>query len=158
MSATNELLEQWRVEGKLDTSGVPKDELAMTLVLLYLRGDTHDKKQSFCPKLQQKKAADVSFQRAVIAELYLNSNDFKMTPAVVETIYEWTLTESPLRKFAGRCWLARWCKNRDECCTMPAEFRAELAAAEQERGCKPGWVSLLPIILWSGFADISVGY
>lgn len=113
MSALNKLLGQWASEGKLDTRNVPKDELAMTLVLLYLRGNVHDTKQAFCKTLTDKKPVHLGFQRAVLIELYTEFNNLKVTPAVIETIYERTLAESPLRKFAVRCWLNCWCKDRN---------------------------------------------
>jgi len=127
------------MEGQLDTLKVPKDELAITLVLLYIRGNTYDTKQAFCKMLTVKYPVDFVFQRAILVEHHLSRNDLKMTTAVIETIYEWTLTESPLRKVAVRCSLDSWCENRDECRT---ESQAELAGAEQKRGSKPGWVSL----------------
>ncbi|KAL1645894.1 hypothetical protein SLS61_008155 [Didymella pomorum] len=111
----------------------------MTLVPLDLRDVTDDKKQAFCKTVIEKALVEPAFQRAIPLELYLTCNDPKVTPAVLETIYEWTLAGPLLRKLAVRCWLDCWCKGRDELRTMPAEFQEELATAEHKRGSKPGW-------------------
>jgi hypothetical protein len=82
----------------------------MTLVPLDLRDVTDDKKQAFCKTVIEKALVEPAFQRAIPLELYLTCNDLKVTPAVLETICEWTLAGPLLRKLAVRCWLDCWCK------------------------------------------------
>lgn len=134
MSSLNSLLLQWRRAGQLDTSEVPKNELAMILVLLYIRDEAQ---QAFFKARYPKKPVDCSLQRAILVEFYAHQSfhhDLQITPAVVETVYEKTPEGSPLRKFVVRCWLGGWLKDTDESRSRtPTEFQHDLNAASQER-------------------------
>lgn len=114
MSSINRLLRQWHTAGHLDTSDVPRDELAITLVLLFLRDESY---QNYRKARYPAAPADLSFQHKILVELYAHRflyRDLELNRVVVETVCEYTLVASPLDRFLMRCREDAW--RRGEIC------------------------------------------
>jgi hypothetical protein len=94
--------------------------------------------KSFTTGSQETPASNAPYSLR-LTHISIFTRIWKSTPAVVETVYEWTLGGYPLRQFAVCC-------SQDRFCNTPIEFQEDLAATEQNRnegrGYKPGWVSV----------------